>query len=104
MVGRTNCGPNRRAADPCSYSAELLLPKLRMGLLDRGQPAIDLGEMRVALGLGQCAVERGAVDLASKIRPVAANSVALAHKALLRHRCENTGINVTNVRARPRRF
>jgi hypothetical protein len=50
-----------------------------MGLLDRGQPAIDLGEMRVALCLGEGAVERGAVDLAPEIGPVAAGGFALAH-------------------------
>ena len=56
--------PRRRChAQP----VELLFPELGMRLLDRGKTAVDLGEMRVLLGGGQRAVERGAVDLSLQV-------------------------------------
>ena len=54
----------------------------RMRLLDRGEAAIDLLELRIVFGLGERAVERRAVDLALEVAAIAADRVGVGSRSL----------------------
>ena len=64
-------------------AVELLAPEFSMRLLDRGEPAVDFLQARVALHVGQRTVERGAVDLALQIGAVAGLGVVVGHSGNL---------------------
>ncbi len=82
------CDPGEHPRAPADDAAggsgaeaiEPAAPEQRMRLLDRGEAAIDLLELRLGLGLGERPIERGAVDLALEIAAIAADRVALAHR------------------------
>ena len=80
-------GPPTRLqpADVDADPPELLAPEFGMGLLDGSQTVVDLAEMRIALRRREGAVERGAIDLALKIGPIAAGGllIGIGHDEIL---------------------
>lgn len=52
-----------------------------MRVFDRRQAAVDLGDVGVGFGLCQCAVQRGAVDLALQVAAVAPGGAAVGFQA-----------------------
>src|SRR5689334_2185485 len=56
-----------------------------MCLLDRREPAINFFQLRVGLGLGHRAIERGTVDLALKVGAIARDVALALGRIDLRH-------------------
>ena len=79
--------PNERANAPRravrdrtpTVLSDLLLPQGGMTLFHFGQPRVHLRQMRIALCLGQRAVERGALALRTEILRVASQFVLSRH-------------------------
>src|SRR6266436_1375610 len=71
---------------PLIDCGDVVLPVLGMGLLDRRQAPIDLGQLRVLFGLRQGSVECGAVDLTLQISDVASSWVVFGHHGAPRAR------------------
>src|SRR5437868_3984319 len=65
-------------------AVELLAPEFGMAFLDRGEPAVDVLQARIGFGVGERAVERGAVDLALQIGAVTRCGFSVRH-------CETVG-------------
>src|SRR5437899_5674255 len=65
-------------------AVKLLAPEFGMRLLDRGEPAVNLLQARIALCVRKGAVERGAVDLSLQIGAVTRCGVVIWHPRNLR--------------------
>src|SRR4029077_15087318 len=62
--------------------AHFAFPEFGVSLFDRAEASVNLRQLRVLLGQRQRSVERGAVDLALQIGPVAPSRIFLGHLRL----------------------